>query len=143
VQIKPDGYGVQLHHKNTSSKFFIMQESDRDLLRHSLLKAVEAIFLSGASRILLPFDSRFIESLEKAQEAITGSSIDDWQLSSVHAMSTLPMREKNSSKNVNEDGMLIDFKNLRVLDASILPTTIGESPQETIMAVVRNIAQKF
>ena len=143
VQIKPNGYGVQLHHKNTSSKFFIMQESDKDLLRHSMLKAVEAIFLSGASQILLPFDSRFIESLEKAQEAIIGSSIEDWQLSSVHAMSTLPMRLNNSSKNVNEDGMLIDFKNLRVLDASILPTTIGESPQETIMALVRNIAQRF
>jgi choline dehydrogenase-like flavoprotein len=143
VQIKPNGYGVQLHHKNTSSKFFIMQESDKDLLRHSMLKAVEAIFLSGASRILLPFDSRFIESLEKAQEAIIGSSIEDWQLSSVHAMSTLPMRANKSSKNVDEDGMLIDFKNLRVLDASILPTTLGESPQETIMAVVRNIAQRF
>jgi choline dehydrogenase-like flavoprotein len=143
VQIKPNRYGVQLHHKNTSSKFFIMRDSDRDLLRQSLLRAVEAIFLSGASRILLPFDSCFIESLEKAQEAIIGSSIEDWQLSSVHAMSTLPMRTKNSSKYVDQDGMLIDFKNLRILDASILPTTIGESPQETIMAVVRNIAQRF
>jgi choline dehydrogenase-like flavoprotein len=143
VQIKPNGYGVQLHHKDNSSKFFIMRDSDRDLLRQSLLRAVEAIFLSGASRILLPFDSCFIDSFEKAQEAIMCSAIEDWQLSSVHAMSTLPMRTRNSSKNVDQEGMLIGFKNLRVLDASILPTTIGESPQETIMAMVRNIANRF
>lgn len=143
VQIKPISYGIQLHHFNSSSKLFFLQKSDRDLLRDALLRAVEAIFLSGASRILLPFGSSFIESLESAQEAITISSIEDWQLSSVHAMSSLPMRTSISAKKVDEDGRLDKFKNLRVLDASILPTTIGESPQETIMALVRNIAKRF
>jgi choline dehydrogenase-like flavoprotein len=120
-----------------------MQSKDQDLLRRSMLKAVEAIFLSGASRILLPFESHFIESLVEAEKAILGSPIEDWQLSSVHAMSTLPMRTIKSSKNVDQDGRISDFKNIRIMDATILPTTIGESPQETIMAIVRNITKRF
>lgn len=143
VQIRPYSYGIQLHHGKSSSNFFAMQLKDQDLLRRSMLKAVEAIFLSGASRILLPFESHFIESPVEAEKAILGSLIEDWQLSSVHAMSTLPMRTIKSNKHVDQDGRLSDFKNIRILDASVLPTTIGESPQETIMAIVRNITKRF
>ena len=103
-----------------------------------MIKAVEAIFLSGAKRVLLPFGTQFIESLEQAKLAITSSSLQEWQLSSVHAMSTLPMRVGKSDKNVSEDGSISSFRNLWICDASIIPTTIGESPQETIMALVRN-----
>ena len=143
VQIRPFGYGMQVHHGNSSSKFFRIQGSDKDLLRVSLSKAIEAIFLSGAKRVLLPFDTKFIESYEMAKTAIASSPIQDWQLSSVHAMSTLPMREKKSLKNVGEDGTMSEFRNLWICDASILPTTIGESPQETIMAVVRNLTKSM
>ena len=143
VQIRPFGYGMQLHHKYSSSKFFRFQNNDRDLLRLSLIKAVEAIFLSGAKRVLLPFGTQFIESLEQAKLAITSSSLQEWQLSSVHAMSTLPMRVGKSDKNVSEDGSISSFRNLWICDASIIPTTIGESPQETIMALVRNLVKNI
>jgi choline dehydrogenase-like flavoprotein len=64
-----------------------------------------------------------------------------FSISSVHAMSSLPMGTSNKNL-VNTSGQLGNFKNLYVADASILPTTIGESPQGTIMAIARNMCLK-
>jgi choline dehydrogenase-like flavoprotein len=139
VQVRPFNYGIQIHHVSTSTSFFNFHFRDKQLLRYSLTKAVEGLFQSGVIRVLLPFCSEFLDSYEKAKDAIEKSSIQDWQINSVHAMSSIPMRTVASNRSVDEDGSFSNFKNLKIADASILPTTLGESPQETIMSLVRKL----
>lgn len=51
-------------------------------------------------------------------------------------MASFPSRNE-SRKGITKFGKVRGVDNLYVQDASILPTTIGESPQATIMALVR------
>lgn len=143
VQVRPFSYGTQLHHLDNSSLYFALNNNDVALMRESMARTIEALFESGVKRVLLPFTDIFVENIQEAKSAILNSSIKSWQFGSVHAMSSLPMRIENSRKNVNQGGKLSRFKNLWVCDASILPTTIGESPQETIMAIVRSLANEI
>ena len=60
-------------------------------------------------------------------------------LSTVHLMSSLPISVFGSKtvSTLDHKGRLNRYPRINVMDASILPTSIGESPQATIMAMVR------
>ena len=55
-------------------------------------------------------------------------------------MSSIPITHKNL---ITEEGKINGIENLYISDGSILPSTIGESPQQTIMAFSHYIVQKW
>ena len=57
-------------------------------------------------------------------------------------MDSCPMGPDPTTSVVNLDGKLWNMNNILVTDASILPSNIGESPQETIMAFAHEIVNR-
>ncbi|MEC8424027.1 MAG: GMC family oxidoreductase [Myxococcota bacterium] len=58
-------------------------------------------------------------------------------VSTIHLFSSVPMGEDRNTCAVDSFGKLHGYDNIRVHDASILPTSPGVNPQGTIMAIVR------
>ena len=93
---------------------------------------------SGADKIYLPIeDSQSINSLNYANELISNMNVKKLHLVSVHGMSSLRSGDENNSLT-DYFGKLKNFKNIFINDASILPGNTGESPQASVMAMVKN-----
>ena len=61
---------------------------------------------------------------------------------SVHGMGSLPISKSNENFFDNDAKSRL-FNNLYCVDASILPTNIGESPQGTIMAFAHEVMSRI
>jgi hypothetical protein len=120
-------------------KYFLVcyfTKKDRVLLREFLKRTAELLFLADASEVYLPFmGSKSAVNIETAFEMIERTPFHKLVLSTVHLMSSIPVTPH--SVEISEAGFLKKNPLIRVLDASILPTTVGESPQGTIMALTR------
>ena len=101
------------------------------------------LFSSGAKRLILPNKKNSIvnnsDELDKALESLRKN---DLQMLSVHGMSSIPMG-KQRKNFFNSDGRSTKFTNLYGVDASVLPSNIGESPQGTIMAFSHEIIKRM
>ena len=61
----------------------------------------------------------------------------------VHLCSTVPMGADPARAGVDSGGRVHGLVNVRVNDASILPTAPGVNPQGTVMALAIRNAQRF
>lgn len=145
VQIRPKNYGRIYFLKGRSIPTFNLTNDDLNLLKRSAEIFLNAMFDSKVvESMVTPFSPASINSFVEGQNAIHQSKKSDWSISSVHAMSSLPVNGEGAGRLVQRYGNLSHKENIIVADASILPTTLGESPQETIMALVRlNLEKKF
>ena len=96
------------------------------------------LFSEKAKSIYLPTVSKNYKIEESNEHKINDLDIKSLNLASVHQMGSVPM-----GKYVNERGELIGYPNIYISDSSVLPTSIGESPQLTIMSFAKNIADSF
>jgi len=119
-------------------KSFIASKRGMSLLSNLLFNA-------GAEELVLPI---------KNTSSIAGSSIEadkmineirekDLMGSSVHGMSACRMGNNPNTSVVDFNGRVWGEKNLYVLDSSILPDNIGESPQGTILTTVEMILKRW
>lgn len=117
---------------------------DDQLIRQACLKSVRVFFAAKAKKVYLPLaGSPAVTSYSEAKKLLEKARKEHFELVSVHAMSSLPMASRNGKKRVDETGKLIGCKNLHVMDASVLPSNIGESPQGTIMAFAHEVAERY
>ncbi len=142
TQIKPLGVGKvrSLLGLGTfcSFKFAI---SDKALIARAIESTARVLFAAGAKKIYLPIHNvGSIQSIAEAQNLLLNLKPKDLELLSVHAMATVPMGEYGA---VDYEGKVVGYENLFVADASILPSSIGESPQGTIMYLAQCIADSF
>jgi choline dehydrogenase-like flavoprotein len=114
-------------------------DTDLDKIRFALMKTIELVFNAGAKRVLLPFlDASPISSQQEAMDHVSIEKLKSLQVSTVHLMSSLPL-------STDPESALDDLARIRcepriqVLDASALPSSTIESPQETIMAMVAHV----
>ena len=122
-----------------------LQVSDFDLMKAACRNLGRLLFASGAISIYLPISGTQAVSNPSELEAFLESSRpDDFHMLTTHVMSSCPMREKGALRPsvVGSDGRLHNCRNALVCDASVLPSNIGESPQETIMAVAHEIIRR-
>jgi hypothetical protein len=109
---------------------------DRKLIRKYLYKSAELLFLAGATEMYLPYTGvKVVRNLDEAKKLISSTAFFKIIISTVHLMSSIPAIP--GSREISTRGFLKKCTRVRVLDASILPTTIGESPQGTIMAFTK------
>jgi len=114
---------------------------DKSKMRMSLIETSRILFAAKAEYIILPFTGQNkCNSLEDAINLIQETPFSKFQITTVHLMSSLPISTDPKSA-INENGFLLDSK-IQILDASILPSSIGESPQGTIMSLVRLILNR-
>ena len=141
LQVRPLDYGIIWTNGRKNLLTYSMSIESRNKVREGLLKLAELLFLGGAEWIDLPMSGAKAKNLAEVEDLLATRK-SKFNLSSVHAMSSLPMGIEHKSL-VNSSGKFKDFKNLYISDASVLPTTIGESPQATIMAIARSISTKI
>lgn len=133
TQIRPRGYGRILMAGGRSVPVFRLGGPDVALLARSVVHTVELLFDRNATRVHLPLAGvPAAHSLSQARSLIAAARPGDWQVTSVHAMSSLPAGI-DAGLPVNPEGRVRSLDNLWVVDASALPTTVGESPQGSIM----------
>lgn len=140
--LRPHSYGgfFKLPFLN-AFPFFFTKQKDFDRLKFSARMTCKLLFSAGAEYIVMPFyKPKLVYSLDEAEACIENSSKNDFEFLSVHAMSSIPITHKNL---ITEEGKINGIENLYISDGSILPSTIGESPQQTIMAFSHYIVQKW
>ena len=103
----------------------------------------QLLFTAGAKKILLPFNGlEEIDSeddIKKLYEAnIKG---EDMEVLTVHALATCRMSSNPKLGVVNQWGESWDVENLFIADGSIVPSSLGVNPQETIMALSTRTGQ--
>ncbi len=95
------------------------------------------LFEAGAVQVMSPVDGRPPMRHPRELEALLDLPTKGLAVSTIHLFSSLPMGEDRRRCAVDSFGRLHGYRNVRVHDASILPTSPGVNPQGTIMAIVR------
>ncbi len=121
--------------------YFYLNKEDLANLKFASIQSSRLLFAAGAEWVLLPFSKpQFATSFDEACNYINNADKNDFDFLSVHAMSSLPITNK---KLMTNDGRLKGLTNLYISDGSLLPSTIGESPQQTIMAFSHYISERW
>ena len=128
---------------NMSYLKWSLSDRDFDDVKKYLKELIKIIFISEPIKIYLPIiDSDPIKNSQEAFKIIDKISKRKLIMNSVHAMSTCSISRKIDRNFIRPDGRLSNYKNIYISDASILPSNITEHPQNTIMALSRNIISK-
>lgn len=143
VQTRPQSYGKLVGVSGKLLSTFQVKRADAAQLVDGVIKICGALFEAGATSIWLPIKGLpCVHSPQEAISRLTSTNAADWQLSTVHAMSSLPLGHKNKF-SFDVGGRNREWRNLYVADASALPTTVGESPQGSIMLIASSIAESY
>ena len=102
------------------------------------------LFESGATELYSPVAGQPTltrrDQLAMLTELPHGTAV---AVSTIHLFSSVPMGEDRDTCAVDSYGRLHGYDNIRVHDASILPTSPGVNPQGTIMAIVRRSTRRM
>lgn len=126
--------------------FAYLTKSDIRKIKKYLAIATEMLFEAGAEYVQLPFaGTKPVYSLEDAVFLIHRTGRRHLNLSTVHIMGSLPLptQDRAFGFHLDPDGRLKKYPRINIMDASIMPSSIGESPQATIMAMVRMFSCKL
>ena len=144
-------YQIKAYSKGNINNFFgnnFVKYSFDDRDRDQIIKAIKRI-----NRLFSNLDIEFIlypveysdpiKSNSDCDKLIESLNIKHLHLVSVHGMSSLNKSLDNNYDYIDFDGKLKNFKNIHICDSSILPTNTGESPQATIMSLVKSNVKKY
>lgn len=116
-------------------------EHERLLRAAALLSKL--LFTAGAKKVLLPFNG--LEEISGADEIKkiyeTGIKPSDMEVLTVHAFATCRMGASDRNSVVNKWGELWECERLFIADGSVIPSSLGVNPQETIMALSTRTGQ--
>jgi choline dehydrogenase-like flavoprotein len=105
----------------------------------------ELLFDAGARDVILPIKNKMPVVFEKYELRKVLKELKQEELIgvSVHGMSACRMGTSSESSVVDTNGQVWGHEGLYVMDSSILPDNIGESPQGTILTVVDMLIRKW
>jgi choline dehydrogenase-like flavoprotein len=145
MQFKPTSKIIDFHlfGKNFVLLFFLKKQDLLKMKKYFELTS-NLLFDAGAVSLKLPFFSTpIVRTKSEGLEQIYRVKRGILSLTTVHLMSSIPLPGKGQRKShIDGWGRLKGHPRVRVLDASIIPSSIGESPQGTIMALVRYLMRK-
>ena len=139
AMIKPKSSGQIISYAGSSPIVrYRFDPEDLPQIRSALLRISTLLFEAGAEEIYLPLrDSSALRSLDEVVRELDSLDHRRVEIVSVHGMSSAPMGGSAESAAVRPDGSLWEDGNILVTDSSMLPSSTGESPQGTIMAMAR------
>jgi choline dehydrogenase-like flavoprotein len=116
-------------------------ETDK-LIRAAALMS-ELLFTAGAKRVLLPFAAlEEINGPDQIKKIYnTGIRPSGIEVTTQHLFSTCRMGANPRRSVLNPWGECWDVEKLFITDASMIPSSIGVNPQETIMALATRTGQ--
>lgn len=135
--------GSVTYENETKSINYSVDDEDFESMKDGLKINARVLLAAGAARVYVPTTlAKVIESEDQVDAVIDELSNDKsrYPYVSFHPQGTLRMGADPASTVVNPTGETHDVKNLYVLDASILPTSIGYNPSETVYALASYIS---
>lgn len=123
-------------------KYFVDNE-DFEIMKAGLKTNARVLFAAGAKRIYIPTSQKLIiESVDQIDAVIDGLKNEParYRYTSFHPQGTCRMGADPKKTVVSPTGETHDVKNLYVADASLLPTSIGYNPSETVYALAHYIS---
>ena len=125
--------------------FFTLSARDLETLHRGVALTAELMFAAGARRVLLPFadlpaldgpaELRRIHERPRVRETI--------ELMTVHIMGTARMATDPGRGATDPCGAVHGIEGLVVADASVLPSSVGVNPQESIIAMALRNADRW
>jgi choline dehydrogenase-like flavoprotein len=124
---------------------FNLSRRDLDTVHRGVARTAELLFAAGARRVLLPFaDLPSLESADELRRIAERPPVPDGvELMTVHIMGTCRMARDRGHGATDASGAIFGTENLVVADASLLPSSIGVNPQETIVAMALRNADRW
>ena len=125
---------------------YTVDDEDFESMKKGLISTAKILFASGAKRLYLP--TSHISSIERVEdvEKVIGSLKNEparYKYTSFHPQGTCRMGRDPKKTVVNPYGETHDVKNLFVVDASLLPTSIGYNPSETVYALAHYVCEQM
>ncbi len=116
-------------------------EKDRLIRATALLS--ELLFTAGARRAILPFTTlteiKGPDEIKKIYDA--NIKPEEIEVLTVHAFATCRMGANPKRSVTNPWGKSWDVERLFIADSSVIPSSLGVNPQETIMALATRTGQ--
>ena len=127
--------------------YMLFDLSPRDVatVQRGVALTAELLFAAGARRVLLPFaDLPTLDGPDQLHRIIERPPVPDTiELMTVHIMGTARMATDKARGATDANGRVHDVDGLVVADASVLPSSIGVNPQETIVAMALRNADRW
>ncbi|MFP6625505.1 MAG: GMC family oxidoreductase [Deltaproteobacteria bacterium] len=116
---------------------FELSTRDVETIHSGVRKVAELMFAAGASSVLLPFgDLAELDSPDQLGRIDQRRRIkENIELMTVHIMSSARMASHDKAGPCDEAGRIRGRPGLVVADASVIPTSVGVNPMETIVAL--------
>lgn len=119
---------------------------DFEAMKAGLKTNARILFAAGAKRVHVPSSQKcVIENVKQIDPVIDALKNEParYRYTSFHPQGTCRMGADPARSVVNPKGETHDVKNLYVMDASLLPTSIGYNPSETVYALATYIADQI
>jgi len=121
-----------------------LKASDFAAIRDAFRETARLLLAAGAVELIPPVDlAGSLRTESDVDDFCAKVRPGDWELVSVHAMSSCRMAVPQRGGVCDELGRPYGYRNLRVCDASVLPGATTVSPQGSIMAFAHEIAARY
>jgi choline dehydrogenase-like flavoprotein len=125
---------------------YAVDDEDFEAMKKGLIATAKILFASGASKLYLPSTNKAVIDSAAQVEPVIGALKNEparYKYTSFHPQGTCRMGRDPETSVVNPYGETHDVKKLYVADASLLPTSIGYNPSETVYALASYIADRI
>lgn len=125
---------------------YSVDDQDFEAMKKGLIATAKILFAAGAKKLYLPSSNAVeIGSVDQVEPVINGlrNEAARYKYTSFHPQGTCRMGSDPATTVVNPHGETHDVKNLYVADASLLPTSIGYYPSETVYALAHYISDQI
>lgn len=125
---------------------YAVDDEDFEAMKKGLKTNARVLFAAGARRVHLPTSQKLtIEQTDRIDAVIDNLKNEParYRYTSFHPQGTCRMGSDPKRSVVNPKGETHDVKRLYIADASLLPTSIGYNPSETVYALANYIADKI
>ncbi len=119
---------------------------DFEAMKAGLKTNARILFAAGASRVHVPSSQKCVIDNARQIDAVIDALKNEparYRYTSFHPQGTCRMGADPARTVVNPHGETHDVRNLYVMDASLLPTSIGYNPSETVYALATYIADQI
>jgi choline dehydrogenase-like flavoprotein len=125
---------------------YSVDDEDFEAMKKGLIATAKILFASGAKKLYLP--TSHISSIDRVEDVdkVIGALKNEparYKYTSFHPQGTCRMGRDPKKSVVNPYGETHDVKNLFVVDASLLPTSIGYNPSETVYALSHYVCEQI
>ena len=137
-QIKSNSFGRVRDFFGNPFVDYKFDQKDTSLIKSAINRVSNFFLENDAEKIFFPIEgSTGICNLKDSNEISENLNVKKLHLVSVHGMSSL-RSGKEENCHTTYSGKLKNYENIFINDASILPGNTGESPQASIMVMVKN-----